>query len=104
MTYFINHMMVIFHIGVFLSLSFYLTKIQLYYAYIIIAAMIVAQGIDLDHFRGNTMELFQNTLSTDELPQTQRPFHNLLIYKVGTCLIFGLWMGWTIHLYMDGLL
>jgi len=111
MPYWLFHIASIITFGLMLTLAFYFVKIPVYYAYIIIAAALVAQAIDLDHFTGDTRQLFDGAkaVSNNELNQVygydlEKPFHNIMLYLVGSCIMFGLWFGWSLHLLLDYLM
>jgi hypothetical protein len=90
-----------------LFIGFYAFHVKIEYLVVFMAALIVAQAIDIDH-TGKFDDKVKCATSVAEKdcdnPMSRGVFHDLTLYWFMKALVAGLFIGWNIHLRMDGLL
>jgi len=109
MTFWIVHVLSAITLGLFLILLDYILRGDIFWGLVLTFGLLLAQFIDLDHYRGSTTQLFRGAKATNQkeykniYPEdTPNPLHNLFIINLITYMGAGFIIGLWLHTALDG--
>jgi len=88
-------------------IGFYVFAVRIEYLAVFVLALFIAQGIDIDHYASAHVKIdCMVSLDANDCPleMERGVFHDLTLYWFMKALVMGLFIGWNIHLRMDGIL
>ena len=88
------------------GVGYFVFGVKVEYLVVFAVAMLLAQGIDIDHEASPTAKIrCMVSLEPEQCSVMGRGiFHDITLYWYMKALVAGLFIGWNIHLRMDGIL